>query len=114
MALHLKKIMENKTTDSKNKISDQEKKISEAEKVKKYFQLKIWFPSWKQKIITAIKLYGPGFLLYAVLVNLLDDVVLPGIFALLGYPLVGGMLFIGDFDWLTYPLYFIFAAKKQL
>ena len=66
-----------------------------------------------RKILEYGKMYGPSFLLYAVLVNILDDIVIPGIFALIGYPLVGSMLFIGDLDWLTYPLYFVFATRFQ-
>jgi len=50
--------------------------------------------------------YAPGFAIYALLVNVLDDFIIPLALALLGHPVLGGMAFAFDLDWLTYPAYF--------
>ena len=62
-------------------------------------------PAWKQ-----VRVHGPGFAVYAVVVNILDDIVLPLTLGLAGYPILGGLAFVGDLDWLTYPMYFIAIA----
>jgi len=62
------------------------------------------------KAITLAKVHGPAFLGYAIIVNILDEIVIPGIFVYFGFPLVGGAMVLGDFDWVTYPLYFLFKG----
>ncbi len=50
--------------------------------------------------------YAPGFVVYAVLMDLLDDVLIPLAIGWLGHPVLGGLAFALDLDWLTYPAYF--------
>lgn len=52
------------------------------------------------------RIHGPGFLAWAIAMDLLDEVVLPGALTLAGHPVLGGIAFAADLDWLTFPLYF--------
>jgi len=54
---------------------------------------------------------GMGFAVYAVLVNILDELVIPATLAYFGHPALGGIAILGDLDWLTYPLYFIVKSR---
>lgn len=54
---------------------------------------------------------GVGFLIYAILVDVLDEVILPLTLTYFGYPVLGGAVLLGDLDWLTYPLYFLVKNK---
>jgi hypothetical protein len=68
-----------------------------------------------RKLVRLARLHGPGFLAWAVAMDLLDEVVLPGALALAGHPVLGGLVLAADLDWLTFPLYFaILAAGKLL
>lgn len=53
-----------------------------------------------------LKTYGVGFVIYAIGMNVLDEVFLPLLLAYFGHPYAGGLLVLGDLDWLTYPFYF--------
>ncbi len=53
---------------------------------------------------------GVWFAVYAVLMNVLDEVIIPLAFAYFGHPILGGAALVGDLDWLTYPLYFVFKS----
>lgn len=62
-----------------------------------------WFGS------TAAK-YGVAFVVYALAMDLLDDILIPGALALFGHPALGAAAFAADLDWITYPLFFIALA----
>lgn len=65
------------------------------------------------KAITLAKVHGPAFLGYAIIVNFLDEIVIPGILVYFGFPVLGGAMVLGDLDWLTYPLYFLFKGALK-
>ena len=54
---------------------------------------------------------GVGFLVYAIFVDVLDELIIPLGLTYFGYPMLGGAVFLGDLDWLTYPLYFVIKNK---
>ncbi|MBI5065208.1 hypothetical protein HZA97_03125 [Candidatus Woesearchaeota archaeon] len=56
---------------------------------------------------------GVWFAVYAALMNVLDEVIIPFAFAYFGHPILGVAALVGDLDWLTYPLYFVLRAKKE-
>ncbi|HLF54597.1 MAG TPA: hypothetical protein VI612_02670 [Candidatus Nanoarchaeia archaeon] len=59
--------------------------------------------------------YAPGFVVYAIAMDLLDDVLIPLAIGWLGHPVLGGLAFALDLDWLTYPAYFavLYAARRK-
>jgi hypothetical protein len=59
------------------------------------------------RIFAFAKVYGPAFVVYAIVMDLIDEIIIPGILVYLGFPMIGGMAVLGDLDWLTYPLYFL-------
>ncbi len=54
---------------------------------------------------------GIGFLIYAILIDVLDEIILPLTLTYLGYPIIGGAVFLGDIDWIMYPLYFMIKNR---
>ena len=64
------------------------------------------------RIMPWLKAYGLGFVVYAVAMNVLDEVMLPLVFAYFGYPFQGALFMLADMDWLTYPLYVVFRGVK--
>lgn len=64
----------------------------------------------RNKAMTIVKEHGLGFLTYAIFVNILDEVFIPAILAYFGFSVLGGLMILGDLDWLTYPLYFLFSG----
>ena len=67
----------------------------------------------REKVLSTIKAYGLGFLITVILSDLLDEVVIPGLFLYFGYPALSVTALVGDIDWFTYPLYFIVAGKLK-
>ena|SRR3989338_5019885 len=65
---------------------------------------------YKETLKCLVKEHGLKLVVYVILVDVLDDILLPAILAFSGYPVLSGMAFIADLDWLTYPLYFVFAT----
>ena len=65
--------------------------------------------SQMSQFLNWIKRYGPSFVIYALAMNILDEVFIPGLLAYFGHPIMGSLFLIGDLDWLTYPLYFLFT-----
>ena len=65
------------------------------------------------KLTELARTYGPKLIIYMILMDVLDDILLPAVLAFAGYPVLSGISFIADFDWLTYPLYFVFSALWQ-
>ncbi len=59
--------------------------------------------------------YAPGFAAYAIAMDVLDDILIPAALAWLGHPVLGGLAFAFDLDWLTYPMYFavIYVARRK-
>ena len=70
--------------------------------LKQYAVVKSWSSLLKQ---------GVGFLVYAFIVNMLDEVLIPATLSYFGHPALGGLALLGDLDWLTYPLYFFVKSK---
>ncbi len=61
----------------------------------------------KQKLLMLAKEHGIKFVVYIILMDLLDDYLIPSALTYFGHPVLGGIAFFGDLDWLTWPLYFV-------
>ncbi len=67
----------------------------------------------KATVKALVKEHGPKLVVYIILMDVLDDVLLPAILAFAGYPVLSATAFIADLDWLTFPLYFVFVAAMN-
>lgn len=68
----------------------------------------------KVKEIMALgKMHGPTFLAYAIAMDVLDELIIPGMFAYLGFPALSIISLIADLDWMTYPAYFALVMIWQ-
>ena len=66
-----------------------------------------------KKILDIGKENGTGFLIYAIAANILDEILIPVIFAYFGHPRLSLTILLGDLDWATYPIYFIGLSLKN-
>lgn len=68
------------------------------------------FPNMLSELRSLGRQHGTRFLLYAISIEILEDVVLPAVFIALGQTWLAGLALVLHSEPVTYPLYFVVAG----